>query len=170
MNVVKGIPPQMLPGHKLNLVPFVQLLMENAFGSRLSSQIFENVKDKLAVPPVMEFKLLGMGFALSVHEMDDDKEHMEAHIQLAQEKGDPTGAAQEHIYYHRMQMNQKLQMEAASGAAMMRGTPGGPGGAGPGVAGTPREGAQPGAARGGQNPPGAIHQDRLAGPDVAPRR
>jgi hypothetical protein len=170
VNVVKGIPPQMMPGYKLNLVPMVQNLLENAFGARLAAQIFENVKDKLSVPAEMENRIMAQGFALPTHELDDDKEHLEEHLRAVQETGDPTGSIQTHMYFHREQMNKKLMMEAQGAAPMMQGAPGGPGGAGPGVAGTPRPGAQPGQARGGQNPPGAIHQDRLQGPDVAPRR
>ena len=171
INVVKGIPPDMMPGHKMNLVPFVQLLLENAFGSRLAPQIFQSVKDKLSIPAEMENGLLQAGFALMVHELDDDKEHMQEHAKaMLESAGDPTGAIREHVFYHQLALRQKLAMQAAGGMSMMRGAPGGPGGAGPGVSGTPRPGAQPGQARGGQNPPGAVHQDRLQGPDVAPRR
>jgi hypothetical protein len=51
-----------------------------------------------------------------------------------------------------------------------QGAPGVPGGAGPGVAGTPRQGAQPGQPRGGQAPPGAIHRDQMQDPRVMPRK
>jgi hypothetical protein len=173
VNVVKGIPPQTMVGYKLNMVPFVQLLLENSFGSRVSAQLFESVKDKLSVDPEMENRIMTQGFALPVHELDDDKAHMMSHIKYVEQHGDQDRAIQTHMFYHREQMNRKLAMEAQGAASMMAGAnggaPGGPGGAGPGVAGTPRPGAQPGQARGGQLPPGAIHQDRMVGTQE-PRR
>lgn len=170
MNVVKGIPPQMMQGWKLNLVPIVQLLVENAFGSRLAPQVFENIGEKLSVSAEMENSLLLMGLTLPVHELDDDQEHMKAHTEaLEASTGDPTGAIRTHVYYHRLQMNEKLKAQVAGMQGMGAGAPGGPGGAGPGASGTPRPGASPGPPRGGQNPPGAIHQDRMIGTQP-PRR
>jgi len=59
------------------------------------------------------------------------------------------------------QLQRKRQMAMA--AQQPQGMPGIPGGAGPGVAGTPRMGAQPQQPRPGQNPPGAIPQDNMIG-------
>lgn len=170
INVVKGIPPEMMPGYKLNLVPVVQLLIENTFGSRLAPQIFQGLKDKLSLDPETENDILILGMALPVHELDDDQQHLQAHMQaMGMSGGDPTGAIREHMWNHKQQMDKKLQMAMQGAQAMQRGAPGGPGGAGPGVSGTPRPGAQPGMPRGGQQPPGAIHQDRMAGTQP-PRR
>jgi hypothetical protein len=170
INVVKGIPPQQMPGYKLNLVPVIQLLIENTFGARLAPQIFQSMKEKLSMAPDMENDMLILGLALPVHELDDDKQHMEEHMKAMQAShGDPTGAIRMHVMAHRQQMQQKLQMEQQGMAAMMQGAQGGPGGAGPGVSGTPRPGAQPGQGRPGQQPPGAVHQDRMIGTQ-APRR
>jgi len=169
INVIRGIPPDMMPGYKLDLVPVIQQLVENTFGARLAPQIFKGIKDKLSIDPQLENKMLLMGLTLPVHELDDDQQHMLAHMEAMQESGDdPTGAIRAHMLFHREQMNKKAQvaMQGMQGT----GAPGAPGGAGPGTSGTPRPGAQPGQARGGQNPAGAIHQDRLQGPDVAPRR
>lgn len=170
INVVKGIPPQMLPGYQLNLVPFVQLLMENTFGSRLAPQIFQDMKRKLSIDALTENKLLREGLALPVHELDDDQEHLQMHAN-AMHDGDPSGAVREHMMYHRMQLERKMQTAMLGAAGMQRGAPGSPGGVGPGAAGTPRSGAQPGTNRGGgQNPPGAIHPDQMQGAGVQPRR
>lgn len=167
INTVKGIPPQMYQGHELNLVPVIQLWLENAFGPRVTPEIFKSIKDKLTVPAGMENEFLLEGLTLPVHELDDDQEHMHEHLKALKD-GDPTGSVREHMLMHREQMNKKLQM-AQQGMAGM-GAPGSPGGAGPGAAGSPRPGATPGQPRGGQQPPGAIHQDRLQDPSAAPRR
>ena len=169
VNVVKGLPPQSMPGYTLNLVPVVSQLLENVFGPRLTPEIFQDVKSKLSIEAEMENELLVEGLALPVHELDDDKEHLQKHIE-ALKGGDPTGAVREHMFYHSEQMKKKMAMMQQGMAGMQRGAPGGPGGAGPGVAGTPREGAQPGMPRGGQNPPGSVHSDQMQGPGIAPRR
>ena len=169
INTVKGVPPQMYMGYELNLVPVIQLWLENAFGSRVTPEIFKDLKSKLALDPKTENQFLEEGLALPVHELDEDQEHMQVHIQ-AMKNGDPTGAVREHLLRHRMQMDKKMQMQQASIATMQRGAPGSPGGAGPGAAGTPRPGAVPAQPRGGQQPPGAIHSDQLQDPAAAPRR
>lgn len=167
INVVKGIPPQMYEGHKLRLAPFISQLLENAFGPRMTPELWESIKEKLSMSADMENEFLAEGLTLPVHEFDDDQEHMKEHLK-ALVSGDPTGSVREHMLLHRQQMSMKLQAQAAGMAQMQQGAPGGPGGAGPGVAGTPRPGAQPGMSRGGQNPPGAIHADRM--PEGPPRR
>jgi hypothetical protein len=169
VNVVKGIPPQMYEGHKLRLAPFISQLLENAFGPRLTPELWENIKDKLSMSPDMENEFLIEGLTLPVHELDDDQQHMKEHLK-ALTQGDPSGSIREHMLMHRQQMNMKMQAQAQQIAQMQQGAPGGPGGAGPGVAGTPRSGAQPAAPRGGQQPPGAIHADRMQDPGAAPRR
>lgn len=170
LNVIKGIPPQQYEGYTLNAVPIITQLIENTFGPRLAPQIFESIRDKLTVSPEQENEYLEEGLSLPVHVLDDDQKHMQEHVK-ALRNGDRTGAVREHMLRHRMQMDKKMQMQQQQIQAMQKpGAPGGPGGAGPGVAGTPRSGAQPGQPRGGQNPPGAVHQDRMQGPGVEPRR
>lgn len=169
VNVVKGFPPEMLKGYELNAVPFLSLMLESVFGPRITPEIFRDIKTKLTVEPEMENELLIEGLALPVHELDDDKQHMQEHIKALKD-GDPTGAIREHMFYHSEQMKKKMAMQQQAIAGMQRGAPGSPGGAGPGAAGTPRPGAQPGMPRGGQSPPGAIHSDRLQDAQAAPRR
>src|ERR1700722_6024176 len=169
LNVIKGIPPQQYEGYKLNAVPLISMMIENVFGPRLAPQIFEDIKSKLTVGAEQENEFLIEGLSLPVHELDDDEQHMKEHLK-ALVKGDPTGAVREHMLRHRMQMNQKMQIQQQSIASMQRGLPGSPGGGPPGAAGAPRPGAQPTAPRGGQNPAGAIHQDRMQDASAVPRR
>jgi hypothetical protein len=165
MNVIRGIPPQQMPGHEVNLVPIISQLVENAFGVRMAPQIFTSLKAKFSVDPKLENEYLTQGLGMLVHPMDDDQEHMKVHQQLMQQP-DPTGDIRQHVTMHMMQM----QAKAAQAQQAQGGQQGMPGGDSPGVAGQPRPGAQPQAPRGGQNPPGAIHKDRMRDPRAAPRR
>jgi hypothetical protein len=174
MNVIRGIPPQQLNGYKINLVPIVQQLVENTFGPRLAPLVFESPEQQMPVPVEQENMLLNIGYEVPVHQMDDDQAHIQAHMMLLQTPdGKPSQNArkvQAHIFAHVQQMQQKQQAMMAQ----QQGEPGIPGGAmggqpQPGVAGTPRIGAQPGQATGGQGPPGMIHHDQLKDPAVAPR-
>jgi len=116
----------------------------------------------------MENDYLIEGLALPVHELDEDQQHMQIHLRAMQD-GDPSGAVREHMFYHRVQMQKKMQMAMASMQQMQRpGVPGSPGGAGPGVAGTPRPDAQAGLPR-PQGPPGMVHPDQMQGTQE-PRR
>jgi hypothetical protein len=163
INVIKGMPPQMYEGYKLNAVPFILQLVENAFGARIAPEVFENIKAKLSLDAETENDFLQEGLDLPVHELDDDQQHMQVHLK-AMVGGDEHGSVRQHMLKHRMQMNHKMQMAAQS----IQGMPGG--GGQPGAAGTPRPGAQPAPPRGGQQPPGAIHADRMQDPGAAPRR
>lgn len=167
INVIKGVPPQQYQGYTLNLVPFIQQMIENSFGSRLAPEIFQDIKAKLTVAPEMENEFLVEGLTLPVHMLDDDQAHMQAHIEALKE-GDPHGNIREHLMLHRFQMQQKMQMEQQSIQQMQGGQGGQPPGGG-GQGGGPRSGSVGGQPRGGQQPPGAIHQDRMQGTQ-APRR
>ena len=173
LNVVKGIPPQQYKGYELNVVPVVLQILENAFGPRITPEIFQDMKTKLSMAADTENEFLVEGLTLPVHELDDDQEHLKEHLK-AMVRGDPSGSVRQHMLMHREQLNRKMQMMATS-VAQMQGAPGGSGGAGPGGAGpegagSPRQGAQPMPPRGGQQPPGAIHSDRMQDPGAAPRR
>jgi len=173
VNVVRGIPPQQYEGYRLNLVPVISLLIENAFGPRLAPLIFENMADQMPVPAEQENILLQSGFEPPTHLMDDDDQHVVSHSMLMQMlqagEGVQPGVIkkiQTHIWSHiqQKQKKQAMAMQAQQGA------PGVPGGAGPGVAGTPRAGAVPAPGRPGQQPPGAIHQDTIGPQSGAPPR
>lgn len=155
LNVIKGIPPTAYPGYELNLAPAISQFLENVFGPRLAPQIFTDIRKKLALDAEFENTLLESGYELPVHVMDDDIAHMKAHMQELQERGDWHGTIRSHMIRHQMQMQLKQQqMQQQQIQGLMQ-----PGGQQRG--GGPRQGATPGAPRGGQQPPGAIHQDRL---------
>lgn len=173
MNVIRGIPPEQLNGYKVNLVPVITQLIENTFGPRLAPLIFLSPEQQLPVPVDQENNLLLSGFEVPVHELDDDQHHIQAHstiLQTVEGKAAPNAKKTlAHIFAHMQQMAKKQQASMAP-----QGAPGVPGGAvgaqpQPGVAGSPRIGAQPAQATGGQNPPGSIHHDQLQDPRVMPR-
>lgn len=176
MNVIRGIPPDQYVGYKLNLVPIISQLVENLFGPRMAPLIFENMRDQMSLDPMFENALLAEGIDMAVHPFDDDNDHMQKHMALLQaSNGDPTGVIRVHMMRHKLSLEQKTaaMMAPQQGQA---GAPGVPGGAiggqqQPGVAGTPRIGAQPGGPRpNGQGPPGMIHRDQLRDPRAAPRQ
>lgn len=167
-NVIKGIPPQLLPGYRLNMVPLVTRLCDNSFGHRLAPLVFEKIMG-VTVPAEFENQLMQQGFEAPVHPDDDDQRHIMEHIQAAQE-GDFHGHIRTHIMAHQQQMQAKAQ--AAAAAQNPQGLPGSPGGAGPGVAGSPRPGAQPQGPRLIKGPEGMISQDQMprAGAVPMPRK
>ena len=177
MNVMRGIPPQQLNGYQFNLVPVITQLVENTFGPRLAPLIFVKPEDQMQVPVEQENMLLANGFDVPTHKQDDDQQHLQAHAQLLQQiqltgEGKNAKKIQTHIWQHVQQAQAKQQaaMQAqAQQRAQAMGQPGVPGGAGPGVAGTPRPGAQPGMPR-PQGPPGMIHQDQMRDPRMMPRK
>lgn len=168
MNVVKGIPPQQLPGYRLNLNPLVTRLCDNAFGHRLAPLIFEKVEG-VTVPPEFENQLMSQGFETPVHPDDDDMAHLQSHIPWMQQ-GDLHGKGHAHVMAHQQQMQAKAQ--AAQQAQNPQGLPGSPGGAGPGAAGAPKPGSQPQGPKLVRGPPGAINEDRMpaAGAISMPRK
>ena len=175
MNVLRGIPPEVLGGYKVNLSPIVVQLAENTFGPRLAPLVLEPPEKQLPVPVEQENMLLINGYEVPTHQMDDDQQHIQAHTGLMQAamasenvQGGAVRKIQAHIFKHMQQMQAKQQaaMQQQQGPP---GQPGTPGGAGPGVPGQPRIGAQPGQPRGGQGPPGMIHQDQMKDPSVMPR-
>lgn len=175
MNVMRGIPPEQLNGYKINLVPIISQLVENTFGPRLAPLIFESPEQQMPVPVEQENNMLMLGYAAPVHAMDDDQAHLQAHgqvLQQMQQSGENKNKQKflTHMFLHMQQMAKKAQAQQQP-----QGMPGVPGGAvggqpQPGVAGTPRIGAQPMMPRGGQGPPGMIHQDQLRDPAAMPRK
>lgn len=173
-NVLRGIPPEQMGGYRLNLAPLAVQLSENAFGPRLAPLILESPEAQMPVPVEQENSLLLNGFEVPTHPQDDDEQHIKAHamvLQDAEGKSAPNAKkTQKHIWDHMQQLAKKQQ----AGAQQPQGEPGIPGGEmggqpQPGVAGTPRIGAQPAQATGSQGPPGMIHHDQLHDPAVMPR-
>src|SRR6516225_811609 len=179
MNVIRGIPPQQLAGYQVNLGQISTQLVENTFGPRLAPLVFVGPEQQLPVPVDQENALLAEGFEVPTHPMDDDQQHIRGHgqllMQLQAQEGGVGGAVkkiQTHIWKHMQQMQAKQQAQMQ--AMQQQGMPGVPGGQmggqqQPGVAGTPRIGAQPGTPR-PQGPPGMIAPDQLRDPSMMPRR
>lgn len=159
INVLKGVPPELYPGYTPNLGPLLSQATENLFGPRLAPLTFKSDKDELSVDPQVENQIMAMGHIMPVHPMDDHIQHIQVHMPLAQQGSQE---AKVHIQAHMKALEKQQQMNAG-------GPPGGIPGQG-GGAGGPKPGASPGQQRpGGQQPPGAIHQDRMQDPRVAPR-
>jgi len=141
----------------------VQQFLENLFGPRVAAEVFQDQRKRFSLDAEFENKLLAQNFAVPVNPQDEDQQHMQVHQQLMQE-GDPSGHVRQHIMLHQVQMQKKQQMmamQAMAQAMQGQGPPGGQGG--------PRRGAVPGPPRGGQQPPGAIHQDQMRDPGMMPR-
>jgi len=165
MNVLRGIPPQLYEGYKLDMVPLIEYATQNIYGPRLAPKIFKNMKSQLSLDPKIENTLLDQGFPVEVHTMDDDKAHIQVHMQDL-ESGDPTGQKRVHIQKHQQQMVNKqeavLQQQLGQGKGMT--APGTPGGGGkPGIAGVPRPGSQPAQPANLKQPQGAVHPDMMTG-------
>jgi hypothetical protein len=161
LNVIRGIPPEMYPGYKLDVSPLLVHLVENVYGPRLGPLIFKDMRDELAADPEIENEMLEQGFEVMVHALDDDGKHLQAHMKTPQSQQRDV-----HMQRHQLQMQAK-QMKMMQ----QQGQQGMPGGSGPGVAGTP-PGAQPAAPRQNKQPPGAVHPDQMpkAGAVVPPRK
>jgi hypothetical protein len=177
MNVLRGIPPEMYKGRSLDMTPLIEVACQNVFGPRLAPRIFKDMKSQLTMDPKIENTLLLQNFPVEVHAMDDDRAHIQAHMQAMQEQGgDPDGVIRVHIQKHQTQMTNKqeafLRMKMAKAGAMRgKGAPGTPGGgAQPGIAGVPRPGSQPMMPANMKMPQGAVHQDRMSGPGIMPRK
>lgn len=169
MNVLRGIPPQQLNGRRLDIGPILDNITQATFGPTLTQSILIDDRHKIQIPPELENEMLHNGGDLHPMPMDDDAKHIQSHEQAAHVTGDLTGNFRRHIGEHVQQMQAKQQ------AMQPKGQPGIPGGAGPGVAGTPRQGAmpaqggQPGQQRPMQQPPGAIHADQMQDPQAGMR-
>lgn len=163
VNVIKGTPPQMLGGRRLDLAPFLDKGTEDIFGPDLAPKILIDERNKFTVSPDMENAILHNGFLVQVHEADEDQEHIQAHMQAAGLTGDPLGLYKQHIAAHAQALQVKREKAMAEQQQGAKGVPGSPIAGQPGAAGAPRPGAQPAPPRPAQNPAGAIQQDAMAG-------
>jgi hypothetical protein len=166
INVLRGVPPQLIQGYRLDLGPLLSHMVDNLFGPRLGATILKDLRQDLTVEPEMENKMLLDGFVVPVHPMDDLQKHLPAHQQAMQESGDPTGHIRVHIMAHMNAFQAMQQAQMQQQMAQQQGGP--PKGGGSGSRGA-RMGATPAMPRGGQQPPGAIHQDRMQDPSRMPR-
>lgn len=159
MNVLRTIPPQQYQGYQLDMTPVITQLVENVFGPRLAPLVFKDIRSQLSLDPAQENKYLMEGLDMPVHPLDNHQEHMQEHQKLL-EMGDPSGFGRAHLVKHQLALVQQVQAQQQAVQPQ-------PGAQGPGGAG-PKPGAQPGQIRGGQNPPGAIHQDQMQDPQRMP--
>ncbi|MEF9444394.1 hypothetical protein OWS73_21460 [Burkholderia sp. 1B3(2022)] len=166
MNVLRGIPPQQLDGRRLNIGPILEYGTEQIFGPEVAPRILIDERNLFHLDPQDENLMMHNGLPAEIHQADDDRAHIAAHLQAAQLTGDPQGLFRAHVQQHQQAMQAKLQAQQAP--KQPQGQPGVPGGAGPGVAGTPRAGAQPGQPR-PQGPAGMIHPDQIQSPMAGPR-
>ena len=170
MNVLKGIPPQQMNGLTLDVTPILTKISDHLFGPELSPRILVDKSNQYTVAPDVEDEILHNGMPADIHEADDDIKHLRSHMKAASVNGDPQALYKHHMMMHMAQLQKKRQMQMAQQQPQQGGMPGGPGGAGPGVGGAPKPGALPAPQRpGGQQPPGAIHADQMADPNVAGR-
>lgn len=156
--VLKGIPPQMYPGKRLNIVPLMERAVESMFGATLGAQVFEDLSAKYTIDPELENDMMLDVIAVQVHPLDDDPKHLQAHtdaLAAAVPESPQRGLLLDHIQRHQMQMQQKAMAQA--GAQMQALPPPGAGGAR-----GPQPGAQPQGPRPGRAPAGAIHDDQMA--------
>jgi hypothetical protein len=167
MNVLRGIPPQQLDGRRLNVGPILEMGTEQIFGPEVGPRILIDERNLFHVEPSDENLMMHNGLPAEVHPADDDQRHIAEHMRGATLTGDPAGLFRAHIQQHQQAMNAKMQ-KALGPPQGQPGQQGIPGGAGPGVAGTPRPGAQPGQPR-PQGPAGMIHPDTVADPAMGPR-
>ena len=167
MNVLRGIPPNLMNGRKLDITPILEFGTDQIFGPEIAPRILIDERNLYTVGPDDENVMLHNGIAVDVHPSDPDPEHIKSHQMAAMFTGDPTGLYRAHIAKHMMQLNAKRQQQMGQIQQQQRppGLPGSPGGAGPGLPGQPapgqpRPGAQPGMPR-PQGPAGMIHQDQI---------
>src|SRR5580765_7095717 len=165
MNVMRGIPPQQLNGRRLDITPILEYGTGQIFGVEVAPKILIDERNLFHVEPSEENLMMHNGLPAKLHPADDDARHIQEHQQGAVLTGDPQGLFRAHIQAHQQAMQAKQQKAMGQ---QQPGQQGVPGGQGPGVAGTPRPGAQPGQPR-PQQPPGAIHPDQMADPQAMPR-
>jgi len=166
INVLRGVPPPLIQGYRLDLGPLLSHMVDNLFGPRLGATILKDIRQELTIDPEFENQMLLNGHVVPVHPMDNLQQHMQAHMQAGQQSGDPHGTIRAHMAAH-MQAFQFAQNQAMMQQMQQQGPP--KGGQGPGASRGARMGAQPTAPRGGQNPPGTIAQDQLKDPMRMPR-
>jgi hypothetical protein len=163
MNVLKGIPPQLLNGRTLDVTPILEEGTETIFGPEVAPRILVDQRNQFRVDPEIEDEMLHNGFAVEVHEADDDVKHLQSHMRAANLAGDPLGMFKQHMMAHYAQLMRKREMAMVQ----QKGVPGSPGGgqgAAPpqGAAGAPRPGALPAPGRPAQQPAGAVPADQIA--------
>lgn len=166
LNVLKGLPPEVLNGRKLDLGPALEVINGSILGPRLGPRVLIDQRHQLTMTPERENELLEHDFPVQVHDMDDDQAHIQSHFEHFQilmkmppemlEGNNVARLARGHILEHIQQVKKKAMM--AMGA--QPGQTGAPG--------QPKPGGQAQPPTGAQNPPGAVSPDNM--PTAMPRR
>lgn len=167
LNVLKQMsadPAVAQAGYRLNPVPLIRVVTENAFGPRLAPEIFVNQRDKLTLDPDLENSMLAENFMVPVSPMDDDPKHIQSHTQAARETVDFAAQHQfmQHIQLHQQQMQAKQAAQMMQKIAQMMQQGGGAGAPGRGAGAGPQPGGQVTMPRQGRQPAGALHPDQMA--------
>lgn len=150
-------------GYKLNIAPTVLEVVETMFGPRTARRTLEKIDEIYSTDPHFENEMMLMEHQLAVASpMDNHPMHMQVHAELLQNP-DPIIAhhARLHINAHQQMMAQQamaMMMQQMQQQGMQQ-----PGSQGPNQNRPPRPGAQTQMPRTTQQPPGAVHRDRLAG-------
>ncbi len=173
INVLRGTPPQLLNGRKVDIGPALEYITEITMGPRLAPYTLIDKRHEMSILPEMENEMIEHLFPVQVHPGDNDQDHIASHIShfgmdiLQAHPATDVRAqnARGHILMHMSQMAAKAQ-EAAGQKPGQPGTPGG--GQAPGLPGQPRPGAAAQVPSNPQLPPGAIHRDQM--PLAMPRK
>lgn len=152
LNVLKGYPPEMLNGRRIDAGPVIEQLANITFGPRVAPKVLIDQSHEMKRDAIEENFMMSQNFPATVSPEDDDSKHIEIHAHGAQSTGDPSGVFKRHIQEHMQAMSAKKAKMAAQMQAQQPGNPGGP-----------RSGAQVQAPTGPQQPPGAVRQDSMNG-------
>ena len=163
INVLMGIPKEAMPGKQIDVSPIVESWVETAFGPRVANRVFKDIRSELTLDPKFEDKIMATGQPMPVSPLDNDAEHLKAHMQAFQETGDFSGVLREHMQMHQIAMQQKQQQAMMQQMQQQQGPQQQQQG--------PRRGGKPGGARpNGQGPPGMIHADQMRNAMPRPRQ
>ena len=142
LNVMIGLPPEMLNGRKIDAGPIIEQAANVTFGPRVAPKVLIDQSHMLTIDPKEENVAMLQGFAVHTSPYDNHPEHIREHQMAAMISDDPSGAIRLHIQEHENDMRaMQGQMQPQIGG--------------------PRAGAQAQAPTGAQNPPGAVHQDQM---------
>lgn len=150
LNVMKGIPPEMLNGRKIDAGPVIEQAANVTFGPRIGPKVLIDQRHELSIPPEEENVALLNGFSVKTSPSDNHPEHIRSHQQAAMQSGDPSGEIRLHINEHEEDMKQAQQQAQAQQQG-------------------PRPGAQAQPPTGPQQPPGAVRPDQMMGAMPRPR-
>lgn len=154
-NVLKGMPPQVLNGRKVDLGPMLEYITEVTCGPRIAPHVLVDQRHQLSMDPETENELMDNQFPVQTHPMDPDIEHIKSHMLNMQKN--PTELKKGHILEHIKQLKEKAAQQQQAALPAPGQNAGGP---------RPGAGAQP--PTGQQNPPGAVHPDQM--PMAMPRK